>query len=240
MLGVVLRTAAVCIEGLPDDVLEPVALDEECDLASDALCGWHARILGQVRTSIAFALAAIDEGPSNRDFFKYRAQLQMAVERRDVDALIKASDAGIRLGFDASGGADALRQRVTDRSESWDELRTVLARGGRFTSPTSFSAPYVYSNWPEQFDSFECAAITGTNVRLRSEPRLDASIVTSVSYSIVRLIEPAGDHLWSQVQLGDRRRGYVWHAYVRSPVDYRALFNLVSGRWRMTAFVAGD
>jgi SH3 domain-containing protein len=185
-------------------------------------------------------LLPVDEGPSSPDFFNYRAQLQMAVERRDVDALIEASDSGIRLGFDASGGADALRKRFADRSESWDELRTVLARGGRFTSPTSFSAPYVYSNWPERFDSFECAAITGTTVRVRSEPRLDASILTSVSYSIVRVIEPAGDHLWSQVQLGDGRRGYMWHAYVRSPVDYRALFNLVDGRWRMTAFVAGD
>jgi hypothetical protein len=32
----------------------------------------------------------------------------------------------------------------------------------------------------------------------------------------------------------------MWHAYVRSSVDYRALFNLIDGRWRMTAFVAGD
>jgi hypothetical protein len=185
-------------------------------------------------------LQPVDEGPSNPDFFKYRAQLRIAVERRDVDALIEASDPGIRLGFDASGGADALRTLFAGRPESWDELRTVLARGGRFTSSTSFSAPYVYSNWPERLDSFECAAIIGTNVRLRSEPRLDASIVTSVSYSIVRLLEPAGDQLWSQVQLGDGRRGYMWHAYVRRPVDHRALFNLVGGRWRMTAFVAGD
>jgi hypothetical protein len=165
----------------------------------------------------------------------------MAVERHDVDGVIEASDPAIKLGFDASGGVAELRQRFADRVELWDELRVVLARGGRFSTPTSFAAPYVYSNWPDRFDSFECAAIIGENVRLRSAPRLNASVIASVSHSIVRVTEPAtGGELWSRVELGDGRSGYIWHAYVRSPVDYRALFNLIDGRWRMTAFVAGD
>jgi hypothetical protein len=77
-------------------------------------------------------------------------------------------------------------------------------------------------------------------VRLRSAAALDAPIIGVVSHSIVRMIEPAQGKLWARVQLGDGRTGYMWHAYVRSPVDYRALFNLVDGRWKMTAFVAGD
>jgi len=163
----------------------------------------------------------------------------MAVERRDIDALIEASDRGIRLGFDGSGGVDPLRKLFTDRSELWDELRVVLAGGGRFSAPTSFAAPYVYANWPDRFDSFECAAVTGANVRLRMAPRLDAPIIASVSYSIVHLVEPATGALWSRVQLGDGRTGSMWHAYVRSPIDYRALFNVIDGRWRMTAFCCG-
>jgi hypothetical protein len=260
----------VCVEGLPDDVFEPVALDEEGDLASEPLCGWHARILGQVRTFLALALTAVislraaaeqprttgnpcvakgdtnprllpvDDAASKPDFLSYRVRLQMAVERRDVGAVIEAADPGIRLGFDGSGGAATLRTLFSDRPELWDELRVVLARGGRFSSPASFAAPYVYANWPGQFDAFECAAVTGTNVRLRSAPKLDAPIVSTMSYSIVRLMEPAPGQLWSRVQLGDGRTGYMWHAYVRSSVDYRALFNLIDGRWRMTAFVAGD
>ena len=70
--------------------------------------------------------------------------------------------------------------------------------------------------------------------------RLDTPVVAPVSYSIVRLIDRADVELWSHVQLGDGRRGYIWHAYVRSPADYRALFALIDGRWRMTAFVSGD
>lgn len=185
-------------------------------------------------------LRPVDEGPSKPDFLRYRLQLHVAVEQRDVGAVIAAADPGIRLGFDASGGAAMLRTLLSDRPELWDELRLVIARGGRFSSPLSFAAPYVYASWPAQFDAFECAAVTGAGVRFRSAPTFDAPIVASVSYSIVRLIEPKPGRLWSRVQLGDGRTGYMWHAYVRSSVDYRALFNLIDGRWRMTAFVAGD
>ena len=185
-------------------------------------------------------LVPVDEGVAKPDFREYRGRLALAVERRDIDALIEASDRGIRLGFEGSGGADLLRKAFAARSEFWDELRLVLASGGRFSAPTSFVAPYVYANWPDRFDSFECAAVTGANVRLRMSPRLDAPIIASVSYSIVHLVEPATGGLWSRVQLGDGRTGSMWHAYVRSPIDYRALFNLMDGRWRMTAFVAGD
>lgn len=227
-------------------------------------------MLGQVRTCIALALAAaigmrvaaeqprtttnpcadaqnmsprlpfVDEGPSKPGFAAYRARLRTAVERRDIGALVEAADPGIRLGFDASGGADTLRKQFQENSALWDELRVVLANGGRFSTPTSFAAPYVYASWPERFDAFECAAITGRNVRLRSAPRLDAPVVASLSYAIVRPIDRDPRELWVRVQPGDGRTGYVWHAYVRSSIDYRALFNLSDGRWRMTAFVAGD
>ena len=186
-------------------------------------------------------LLPMDEAPSKPEFVRYRAQLQGAVERRDIDAVIDAADPGIRLGFDASGGTAALRKLFSDRSESWEEFSSVLRLGGSFNSSTSFAAPYVYSRWPEQFDSFECAAITGRNVRLRASPQLDAPVITLVTYSIVQLLERADDRgVWSRVRLGDGGTGYVWHAYIRSPIDHRALFNMSDGRWRMTAFVAGD
>ena len=185
-------------------------------------------------------LLPVDDAASKPDFLQYRARLRMAVERRDVEAVVDAMDPSIRLDFGGTGGVAAFRTRVADSPELWEELGVVLARGGRFTSPTSYAAPYVYSNWPEHFDSFECAAVTGTKVRLRSASALDAPIIASASYSVVRLIEPPKGEVWSRVQLGDGRAGYMWHAYVRSPVDYRALFNLIDGGWRMTAFVAGD
>ena len=185
-------------------------------------------------------LLPVDEARSRPDFFAYRTRLLAAVERRDVDATVIALHPAIRLGFDGSGGIDGFRKLVAARSDLWEELRLALSLGGRFSSPTAFEAPYVYGSWPNRFDSFECAAIVGRNVRLRAAPRLDAPVITLVSYPIVRLLRGSTEKQWSHVQLGDGRMGYVWHAYVRSPVDYRALFNLENGRWWMTAFVAGD
>ena len=134
-------------------------------------------------------LPPVDEAPSRPEFLQYRARLQAAVERQDIEAVIAEVDPGIRLGFDASGGVDAFRKLFGERSESWEELRVVLSQGGSFSTPTSFEAPYVYSDWPDRFDSFECAAVTGRNVRLRSAPRLDAPIITTISYSIVQLMD---------------------------------------------------
>jgi hypothetical protein len=183
-------------------------------------------------------LLPVDEATSRPDFLAYRRQLEMAVARRDLDAVVEALDPGIRLGFDATGGVETFRKEFSDRKELWEQLARVLALGGSLRTPTSFEAPYVFSRWPDRFDSFECAAIAGRDVRVRGAARLDAPIVTTVSYAIVRMLD-RGER-WSQVQLGDGRRGYVARAYVRSPVDFRALFNLLDGRWRMTAFVAGD
>ena len=185
-------------------------------------------------------LVPVDEAPSMPDFLRYRAQLRMAVERRDLDAVVAAMDPDIKLDFGGGSGVRIFRMMVAERSEVWEELSTALALGGGFTGEELFAAPYVYARWPDEFDSFECATIVGRNVRLRSAPRLDAPIVTSLTYSIVRIDGSKNVKGWTHVELGDGRKGYVAVRYVRSPIDDRAVFNKIDGRWRMTAFVAGD
>jgi len=186
-------------------------------------------------------LLPVDDARSKPDFFQYRAGLQMTVERRDVDAVIEASDPEIRLGFsDTSEGTNALRKLLSEQPELWEELRLVLAHGGSFPMPTAFAAPYVYSNWPDRFEAFECVAVIGKDVNVRMAPRRDGQVIASVSYPIVRLIAKSDDNMWAHVQLGDGRTGYIWDDFVRSPVNYRAFFDLIDGRWRMTAFLGGD
>jgi hypothetical protein len=186
-------------------------------------------------------LLPVDDAPSKPDFLQYRSRLQMAVERRDVAAVVEASDPDIRLGFaDGSEGTKVLRKLLAEQPELWEELRLVLVNGGSFPMPTAFAAPYVYSNWPDRFEAFECVAVIGKNVQLRVAPQRDAQVIASVSYLIVRLIAKSDDNMWAQVELGDGRTGYLWDDFVRSPVNYRAFFNLIDGRWRMTAFVEGD
>jgi hypothetical protein len=48
----------------------------------------------------------------------------------------------------------------------------------------------VYSNWPEKYDAFTYAAVTGSGVHLRANPNTESEIVCSMSYNIVKLLEP--------------------------------------------------
>jgi hypothetical protein len=172
----------------------------------------------------------------------FRARLQAAVARRDEGAVLEAIDPRIRLGFDGSGGVDDFKKRMSGAGadEFWSELGTVLALGGSFQTQSSFAAPFTYSRWPDDIDSFACAVVLGDRVRLRSAPSPEALSLGVISYSIVHIVEPGEkSDRWQRVQFGGRT-GYVAREYVRSPIGYRALFNLSEGRWRMTAFVAGD
>ena len=84
-------------------------------------------------------------------------------------------------------------------------------------------------------------AVVGESVRVRERPGLDAPVVGSVSFGIVR-VEATDDREapWRAVRLAGGRRGFMSTQYLRSPVDYRAIFNETEGRWRLTAFIAGD
>jgi hypothetical protein len=123
----------------------------------------------------------------------------------------------------------------------------VLALGGGFRGDSAFAAPYVFSRWPEAFDAFEHATVLGADVRVRAEPRLGSPVLAALSFEIVKLSNSGRSRLtreqakeWTAVELRGGRTGYIASRYVRSSVAYRALFNKVGGRWRMTAFVAGD
>lgn len=188
-------------------------------------------------------LMPVDEAVRDAEFFTFRAQLQAAVARHDADAVLAAVDPKIRTSFGTGGGIEEFRTKwklSTADSRLWDELGTVLAFGGGFQGGGAFAAPYVFARWPERFDSFEHVAVLGTNVRVRAEPRTAGKILAALSFDVVRLASPATGSEWTHVKLRDGRDGYVSSRYVRSPVHYRALFNKVGGRWRMTAFIAGD
>jgi hypothetical protein len=186
-------------------------------------------------------LLPVDEAPSNPEFLAYRTRLRAAVDRRDVDAVVQAMNPDIKLDFGGSFGVAMFRQLVAEQPDTWEDMRWVLAHGGLFMEEDLFSAPYVFKGFPDEYDSFECAAITGSNVRLRTAPRLDAPIAATMSYSIVRMLDiDAGNGQWPRVRLPNGREGHVAKVYVRMPIETRAVFNRIDGRWQMTAFLAGD
>jgi hypothetical protein len=188
-------------------------------------------------------LRPVDEAARRPDFVDFRRRLERAVARRDEAAVLAIVDPGVRIGFGDAGGVQSFKTQIIDNRDEdfWRELGTILRLGGRFRTNDAFDAPYTFSAWPEDLDSFECLAIIGTRVRLRAAPRLDARIVTHLDFAIVHAtpgeVETPG---WRAVQLADGRAGFVSSRYTRRPIDRRALFQFRDGRWWLTAYIDGD
>lgn len=188
------------------------------------------------------SLLPVDEAVSNPEFFAFRARLQGALARHDVEALMAVVDPHVKNSFGGDDGAEAFRKgwRLDEPgSRLWAALATVVALGGSFQARDTFVAPYTFSKWPEPFDSFEHVVLTASNVRVRTRPAADAPVAAVLSFAILKIAGQDSD-AWRAVKLDEGRIGYVSSSLTRSPIDYRAYFTRSSGQWRLTLFLAGD
>ncbi len=189
-------------------------------------------------------LKPIDQASTQLDFFTFRARLQAALARRDTEAVLAVIHNNIKNSFGGDDGVDGFKKTWNlDKPDSklWETLAAVLALGGTFETDGTFTAPYVFTNWPEAADSFDHLAVTGSGVRVRSEPNPSAPTLATLSFSIVECL-PDNDpeKPWVSIRLPGGKTGYIDRRYVRSPIDYRASFTKIDGRWQMTVFLAGD
>ena len=126
-------------------------------------------------------------------------------------------------------------------SNFWRDFEQVLTLGGRFDEAGTFTAPYVFTDWPDTVPVFDHMAVVGNNVRVRMAPNAKAAIVTTLSHCLVQSVQPSGNNdEWYQVRLQDGREGHINAQYLRSPIDYRAAFQVINGQWKMIFFIAGD
>ncbi|HET9217660.1 MAG TPA: SH3 domain-containing protein [Terriglobia bacterium] len=188
-------------------------------------------------------LHPVDEAAQNPDFLAFKMRLQDIIAKRDTAALLEVVHPDIKIGFGGDHGAAAFQEEWKPRepgSTVWKELAEVLRLGGTFDGPTLFTTPYTFSRWPNGIDAFEFSAVTGSSVRIRNAPSLNAPVVTTVSYAILELVfEDKPVEGWTAVKL-DGKTAYLDSRYIRSPIDYRARFEYSEGRWRMVMFLAGD
>ncbi|HET7436586.1 MAG TPA: SH3 domain-containing protein [Thermoanaerobaculia bacterium] len=176
-------------------------------------------------------LCPADEAAQDPSFAAYRARLIDAVQRKDETTLRTMISPDIRTTFGAANG-------IANFEANWTELAEVLRLGGTMRDGM-FWAPYVYSRWPDEIDAFEHVAAIGDSVPVRQQPNATAPIVTTLHWSIVRVLPNAPDG-WRHVKTNDGVEGYVAASGVRSPIAHRAGFAKVNGEWKLTAFVAGD
>lgn len=199
-------------------------------------------------------LLPTDDSASDPSFKKVYDKLLKVVANRDAKALLKFLDPDIKLSFGGMGGIAEFKEmwRPADpKSEVWEKFDTVLRLGVVRSGDgpnVYFSAPYSFTRFPDEYDPFDYGVIVSENAQVRSQPDAQADVVFSLSYDIIKLIEWISDKRrpdchacgWYRIETLDGRAGFVSGKDARSPIDYRVIFMFRDGRWRITAFVAGD
>jgi len=196
----------------------------------------------------------VDEAKQDPSFAAFRAELIAAVERRDAKYVSSIVDRDMINGFDSSGGPREF-ERVwklnSADSKFWETFLPVIKNGGRFVTERRrrvFFAPYTFDGFPKDLDTFEYHAIFGANVNLREKPQRDAPVAAVLSYNVVKTdpeqsVKIAGkenEFDWMNVETLGGQKGFVKAEFVRGPIDYRAGFEKIRGKWKMNVFIAGD
>ena len=206
-------------------------------------------LVGSVNLSAQVAkLYPVDEAAKDPSFFAFRSRLLQAIQKKDSAFLLSIVDPAIENNFGGDNGLAHFKtiwhpERAT--SPVWSELMRTLALGGKFGSDKSYAAPYLFNGFPEKLDAFVHSAIIDDSVRVRKEPNTRSAVIRTLSFDIVKLgqekaTSSASSRQWVPVVLEDGQKGYVAAEYIRSPIDYRAIFEKKNGKWIMTAFIAGD
>ncbi|QYO66199.1 SH3 domain-containing protein [Leptolyngbya sp. 7M] len=193
----------------------------------------------------------VDEAIKDASFMAFRTKLIAAAERKDLAYVKSIMDPNIKLSFGGHTGLKGFDQLWKNKADFWDQFPPVIKNGGRFTGEgrnkmNSFTAPYLYTEMPDDLDAFDHHVIFGNNVNLRERPSMQAKVLDQLSYNVVKAkdtVFSASDRSkpeWIRIETLGGKTGYVNARYVRSPIDYRAGFEKKRGVWKMTFFIAGD
>lgn len=196
----------------------------------------------------------VDEAGKDKSFTIFRQKLLDAVKKRDAKFVLSILDPEIKNSFGGNNGIAEFKEKwkISKRnSPFWDEMNIVLTNGGSFMDENRemFGAPYLFTQeLPKNVDAFEHAAIFGKNVKLYKQPKSNSTVVATLSYNVVkpdydRSIKDKSKDFefhWVKVETLGGKKGFVRGEFVRSPIDYRAIFAKENGKWRMISFIAGD
>ena len=198
-------------------------------------------------SALGTRLLPIDEADRVESFAQFRRQLLDAIDRKDVTFLSHILSPTI-VGSFGDGPRTAQEfvraWRITESdSQLWAELDKVLKMGGAFVNfggKWQFIAPYVSGSWPKNVDCFTHCAVIAQSAPLLTKPLVGAKSITALSYELVAVHSWSTDRKWVRVSTLKGITGYVSGDYLRSPIDLRAVFEYIDGKWVMVDFVAGD
>lgn len=177
--------------------------------------------------------------PGAKPFF---LALENAVKARDADALLRLTDAKVKLDFGGGAGLQTFRERLADKDgRLWEELAQITALGCARGDNGDMVMPWYFAQDMNDVDTYTAMIATGTDVPVFDRPSSGAAKVDSVSWDVVT-VGPAIDlkARFHKVTTLGGKEGYVAADQLRSILDYRIIASRVGNDWRIVSFVAGD
>lgn len=184
-----------------------------------------------------------DECTREPGFAAFRKTLVSAIRARDAQALAALAAPDIRLDYGGGSGTEELKRRLgsTD-GPLWQELDAILPLGCAMQSGLA-AMPWVFWNVPDRIDSYSAMLVLGDDTPLLDKAGgTGARTIETIGWGIVG-IDPLGfdpKARFTRVTLNAGTKGWVATASLRSLLDYRLIAEPRGGRWRITAFIAGD
>jgi hypothetical protein len=188
-------------------------------------------------------LPPVDLCASDQSFAAFRVQLRQAIAGKDRAFILAMITDDIEVDFGGGAGrGDFERTWTLDRPETsplWEELGEVLDLGcvpdgeGLYWSPSMFREEGID-------DPFSAALAIHPGGALHEAADASSPVVATLDWDLLTVPEWNGEAAWQRAQTADGRSGYVRSSELRSPIDYRAGFRKIDGRWRMIVFIAGD
>ena len=204
--------------------------------------------------SVAIALAAaaplrlppVELCGGDAEFVQVREQLDKAVAARDVDGLIALMSEDVRSSFGGGVGREGFKQRWAsapqERTRLWDELGQAMQLGcakavdGQGREYRAMPAMFVTGDGLDGFSTW----VARPGAVLRAKPSVGAKAKMRLpAWTVLEEVEHDGGD-WIEARTPKGSRGFISTAQARSLLDYRIVFGRRDGRWRITAFVAGD
>ena len=203
-------------------------------------------------TAIALALAApvslppVEQCRGDAEFNRVRQQLRKAVDARDLEGVMTLMSDDVRVSFGGQSGPERFSDYWTasdqDKELLWNELGDALKLGcaqatdGEGNPYRAIPAMFVTGDDLDGFTTW--VSLPGAVLRSKADAKAAAKMRLP-SWTVLQEVEHDGGS-WVEVRTPKGANGFVETDQARSLLDYRIIFGRRDGRWRITAFLAGD
>ena len=206
-----------------------------------------------------------DKPIKDKTLITFIDNLKASIKAKNKAQLLKLVADDVVIGYDGENSKKVFESiwfEPDPAGDIWAELDKTISRKGDYliadyTTNTYSSEDYIFPyvlnfDFSGMDDIFEYGAITGTDVNLRSEPSINSTIVTRLSYDVVKFVYENNQQMtsgtisggmpeWYKIQTEDKKyTGWVNYKFFYSPLDYKLYLRKYPDGWKISAFAVGD